>query len=57
MGCNRCGQSRNQRPTPPPSISGGNGNQVPRPGSKPPSGIPSTPVGNAIAGLKYVPGK
>jgi hypothetical protein len=54
MGCSRCGQSRNQRPTPPPSISG---NQVPRPGSKPSSGIPSTPVGNAISGLKYVPGK
>lgn len=57
MGCSRCGQSRNQRPTPPPSISGAPGNQVPRPGSKPLSGIPSTPVGNAISGLKYVPGK
>lgn len=57
MACPRCGQSRQSRPAPSPSITSASGNQVPRPGAARPSGLPNTPVGQAIGKLKYVPGK
>ena len=58
MACSRSGQSRSPRPAPAPSITSAAGNQTPRPGTTPrPGGLPSTPVGEAIGRLKYVPGK